>query len=95
MIESPDALIGAAYATLSPVFPTTSKPGYGPPLGLSGLAQLARTVPGLPLYALGGIDAASAADCRDAGAAGVAVIGAVMAAPDPEAATRRLLAAIG
>jgi thiamine monophosphate synthase len=31
---------GASYATISPVFPSKSKPGYGPPLGLSGLASL-------------------------------------------------------
>jgi thiamine-phosphate pyrophosphorylase len=85
---------GAAYATLSPVFPTASKPGYGPPLGLAGLARLARTVPDLPVYALGGIDAAFAAACRGAGAAGVAVMGAVMRAAEPEAATRELLAAV-
>jgi thiamine-phosphate pyrophosphorylase len=85
---------GAAYVTLSPVFSTDSKPGYGPPLGLAGLAQLARSVPALPVYALGGIDAATAAACRAAGAAGVAVMGAVMAAVGPEAATRELLAAI-
>ena len=94
MSESPDALIGAAYATLSPVFPTAPKPGYGPPLGLAGLARLARTVPDLPVYALGGIDAASAAACRGAGAAAVAVMGAVMRAAEPEAATRELLAAV-
>jgi thiamine-phosphate pyrophosphorylase len=85
---------GAAYATLSPVFPTASKPGHGPPLGLGGLTRLARTVPHLPIYALGGIDADAAAACRGAGAAGVAVMGAVMTAADPEAATRELLAAI-
>ncbi len=84
---------GAAYATLSPIFPTASKPGYGPPLGLSGLSALARAS-ALPVYALGGVDAASAGACREAGARGVAVMGAVMAAEDPGAATQELLAAL-
>jgi thiamine-phosphate pyrophosphorylase len=81
---------GAAYVTLSPVFATASKPGYGPPLGLDGLARL---VAGrdLPVVALGGVEPTNAAACLDAGASGVAVLGGVMAAPDPEAAVRALL----
>ncbi|MGD1053828.1 MAG: thiamine phosphate synthase [Candidatus Dormibacteria bacterium] len=86
---------GAAYATLSPIFSSVSKPGYGPPLGLAGLARLARTVPDLPVHALGGVDAGTASDCRAAGAAGVAVMGAVMGAADPEGATQALVAAVG
>jgi thiamine-phosphate pyrophosphorylase len=74
---------GAAYATVSPVFPSRSKPGYGPPLGLAGLRDLCAGA-GLPVYALGGIETADqAAQCRAAGAAGVAVMGAVMRAADP------------
>ena len=80
---------GAAYATLSPVFPTASKPGYGPPLGLSRLSALARGASALPIYALGGVDAATAGACRGAGARGVAVMRAVMAAEDPAPAPRR------
>jgi thiamine-phosphate pyrophosphorylase len=48
----------------------------------------------VPVVALGGITAANAAGCLAAGAAGVAVLGAVMAAPDPEAAAARLVAAL-
>ena len=33
----------AAYATLSPVFATASKPGYGPALGIGGLAAGCRS----------------------------------------------------
>jgi len=74
---------GCDYATLSPVYPTESKPGYGPPLGLVRLAALCAAAR-LPVYALGGItDGERAAACREAGAAGVAVMGAVMRAPDP------------
>jgi thiamine-phosphate pyrophosphorylase len=69
------------YVTLSPIFPTATKPGYGPALGASAAARLAgaRT-----WVALGGIDSPSrAAACRAAGAAGVAVLGAIMRASDP------------
>src|ERR1700737_648895 len=36
---------GADYVTLSPVFLTSSKPGYGPALGLDGLARIAAQAP--------------------------------------------------
>jgi thiamine-phosphate pyrophosphorylase len=73
---------GADYATLSPIFISTSKPGYGPPLGIAGLAAAIPSAP-LPVLALGGIAAGNAALCLSAGARGIAVMGAVMAAPDP------------
>jgi thiamine monophosphate synthase len=83
------------YATLSPVFATESKPGYGPVLGLARLATLAARSP-RPLLALGGISAAEdAAACVGAGAAGVAVMGAVMRAPDPAAVVAALVAEVG
>ena len=69
---------GADYATLSPVFPSPSKPGYGPALGLEGLAAAAAL--GLPLLALGGVTPDRARHCLAAGAAGVAVMGAAMRA---------------
>ena len=68
--------VGADYATLSPIFPTSSKPGYGPALGLAALRAAADV--GLPVLALGGVTAASAHDCLDAGAAGIAVMGEAM-----------------
>ncbi|HYH20435.1 MAG TPA: thiamine phosphate synthase [Azospirillum sp.] len=80
---------GADYVTLSPVFPSPSKPGYGPPLGLDGFARIAAGAP-LPVLALGGIDAGNAAAVLAAGAAGVAVMGALLRA-DVEEATARLL----
>jgi thiamine-phosphate pyrophosphorylase len=85
------AAAGADYVTLSPIFATISKPGYGPALGL---ATLGRTWP-LPVLALGGIDASNAAGCLAAGAAGVAVMGGAMRAPDPRAFMADLLARMG
>lgn len=63
----------ADFAVVSPVFPSKSKPGYGPPLGIEGLAALAQASP-IPVFALGGITKENAASCVAAGAAGVAGI---------------------
>jgi thiamine-phosphate diphosphorylase len=75
---------GADYATVSPVFPTSTKPGYGPALGVDGLSRLARGA-GLPVYALGGIGPGRVAACVEAGAHGVALLGAAMTPRDPAA----------
>jgi thiamine-phosphate pyrophosphorylase len=76
------ASAGADYATLSPIFLSASKPGYGPALGLDRLARAAATSP-LNILALGGVDDGNAASCIAAGAAGIAVMGSVMTAGDP------------
>jgi len=85
------ARAGVDYVTLSPIFPSPSKPGHGPALGLDGLRDIAVGLP-VPVLALGGVTAARLADCLGAGAAGVAVMGAVMGADDPGAAVAALLA---
>ncbi len=72
---------GADYVTLSPIFLTASKPGYGPALGPTGLAAIAAATP-IPVIALGGVDLANAAACRHAGAAGVALMGLAMRQPE-------------
>jgi thiamine-phosphate pyrophosphorylase len=82
------------YATLSPIWATQSKPGYGPALGLDGLAGAVAAVPGPPVYALGGVGPGRAAACLAAGAAGVAAMGEIMRAADPGAAVRDLLAGL-
>jgi len=83
---------GADYVTLSPIFLSASKPGYGPALGTAALAAAARRV-AVPVIALGGIDASNARACRDAGGAGVAAMGEPMRAADPAAVMRALLEA--
>jgi thiamine-phosphate pyrophosphorylase len=87
---------GADYATLSPVFLSRSKPGYGPAVGLDAFAAAARATT-LPLLALGGIDDDNVASAIAAGAAGVAVMGEAMRADGRVAplvaALRRALAA--
>ena len=85
---------GADYVTLSPIFLTGSKPGYGPSLGLAALTEAALLSVG-PVIALAGIDESNLATCLRAGAWGVAAMGEVMRATDPEATVRRLIAAFG
>lgn len=64
---------GAAWVTLSPIFPTPSKPGHAG-VGIDALGAVCRAV-AIPVFALGGIaDAGRAAACMAAGAAGVAAI---------------------
>jgi thiamine-phosphate pyrophosphorylase len=92
--SEPAAVPAAAdYVTLSPIFPSISKPGYGPTLGTQGLADAVAGAR-VPIVALGGVSADNAASCLAAGAAAVAVMGAVMAAADPEAATAALVGAL-
>ncbi|MGI3899500.1 MAG: thiamine phosphate synthase [Janthinobacterium lividum] len=67
---------GADYITLSPIFASPSKPGYGPALGLESLRTASAT--GLPVLALGGVTVDNARACHDAGAAAVAVMGPMM-----------------
>lgn len=85
---------GVDYATVSPVYESASKHGYGPVLGPVGLLTLAGQPGAPPVYALGGIDAARVPECLAAGATGVAVMGAVMAAADPAAAVAEVLSAL-
>ena len=84
---------GADYVTVSPVFVTASKPGYGPALGLDGLGRIVAETAG-PIIALGGIDNGNAAACLATGARGIAVMGEVMRSEDPRVAVERLLRAI-
>ena len=80
------------YVTVSPVYPTESKPGYGPAIGPDRAGRMAGRRPWL---ALGGVDSPSRVrECMRAGAAGVAVMGAVMRADDPEKVTRSLVEAV-
>jgi thiamine-phosphate pyrophosphorylase len=89
------ARAGADYVTVSPVFATASKPGYGPDddAGLALLRTVADEI-SMPAIALAGVTADNAAACLAAGAAGVAVMGSVMRAADPGAVVRGLIAAL-
>jgi len=83
---------GADYVTLSPIFATQSKPGYGPALGLAALTEASRL--GLPVLALGGVTMARAAACLRAGAGGIAVMGEAMRAADRAGGVRAVVQAL-
>ena len=80
---------GADYVTLSPIFGSASKPGYGPALGLLALEQAVAL--GIPVLALGGVTVENAEACMAAGAAGIAVMGPLMRAKDAACELSRLL----
>ena len=75
------ATAGADYVTLSPIFLTSSKPGYGPALGTAAIGPAANL--GISVIALGGVTADLVRPCLDAGAAAVAVMGEIMRSDQP------------
>jgi thiamine-phosphate pyrophosphorylase len=83
---------GADWLTFGHVFATASHPDE-PPRGVAALAAVADAV-ATPVIAIGGITAERVPEALAAGAAGVAVISAILAAPDPAAATARLRQAL-
>lgn len=80
------------FCVFGPVFETPSKQVFGPPLGLSLLADACAT--GFPVVAIGGLDAAHARACRAAGASGVACIRAVLSAASPAQVMKAFFGAI-
>lgn len=84
----------ADYYGIGPVFGTNSKVTGLPPLGIPGLAALARRTQ-RPVVAIGNVQPADVAPLLQAGAHGVAVLGGISLAPDPYAATMAYLEEFG
>ncbi|HVU51647.1 MAG TPA: thiamine phosphate synthase [Polyangia bacterium] len=78
---------GADYIGFGPVFATGSKANPDPVVGVGALAEVCRLV-AVPVVAIGGIGLDAVGAVARAGASAAALIGAVDAAPDPEAAGR-------
>jgi thiamine-phosphate pyrophosphorylase len=81
------------YALAGPAYETASKPGYGPALGATGIAAIARACR-VPVLAIGGIAETAVLELIEAGAGGIAVMGSVMRATGVATETMRLLAAL-
>jgi thiamine-phosphate pyrophosphorylase len=81
------------YFCVGPCWPTPTKPGRPAP-GLDLVREVARLRPAKPWFAIGGIDEQRLPEVLDAGAARIVVVRAITAADDPEAAARRLKAAL-
>jgi len=77
------------YLSLSPVFPTPTKPDTTPAFGIEGLKK-ARQMTSRPLMTIGGIDKTNLKDIVDTGIDGVAVVSAICSAPSPRMAAREL-----
>ena len=84
---------GADFVTYSPIYPTASKPGYGPAVGVACLAEVAATLK-IPVFALGGITPQRVSECLAAGAFGVAVMSGVMSPTSAGEQARRYLDAL-
>lgn len=84
---------GADFAVLGPVYETTSKLVYGPPIGLHPIEEASRRCR-IPVFAIGGITASCVGEVRRAGACGVAVISSILSAGSVESATHQLLDAL-
>ncbi|HHY60061.1 MAG TPA: thiamine phosphate synthase [Clostridia bacterium] len=80
---------GVDYFGAGPVYATGTKGDAGEPIGPEGLRQLKEATT-LPVVAIGGINAENLLEVRKTGVDGVAVVSALMAAPDIEAAARRM-----
>ena len=65
----------ADFAVFGPVFETDSKAVYGPPQGVTKLAEVARELAPFPIIALGGVGLENLAECYKAGVSGIAGIG--------------------
>ena len=71
---------GADFIVLGPIFETSSKRMYGPPLGLHTLETACRASR-LPIFAIGGLNPTHVPSVLASGAYGVAVIAAILQAP--------------
>lgn len=85
---------GADYLFHGPLHATAGKPVALAPLGLAGLAR-ARARTARPILALGGVQPTDVGALLAAGLHGVAVRAGILGAPDPGAATRAYLEALG
>ena len=85
---------GVNYIGVGAVRATSTKPDHANPINFDGLAQIVAAA-ALPTFAIGGLNPGDARAVRAAGASSIAVVSAVTRAPDPEAATRALLAEWG
>jgi thiamine-phosphate pyrophosphorylase len=86
--EQVDAVAGADYFCVGPVYATPTKPDYEP-VGLD-LVRYAADRAAIPFFAIGGIDPRNVGEVVRAGAERVAVVRAVRDADDPGAAAGRL-----
>ena len=84
---------GATYVAVGDIFGTTAKTGTRA-ASPERLGQVKAAI-SVPVFGIGGINLSNLGQVMTAGADGISVISAVCAAPDPEAAARALVEAMG
>jgi len=84
---------GADYIGFGPVFPTGTKTGTRPLVGLDGIRKVKAAVE-IPVVAIGGITLEQVSAVIEAGADGVAIISAIVGSGEITAASRQFLARI-
>lgn len=85
---------GADFIVFGPVYRTSSKRAYGPPLGLSKLEEATKKCH-IPVFGIGGIQVARVREIRQAGAHGVAVISSIFQSSSPVETVRHFAAQLG
>lgn len=85
---------GADYIGFGPVFPTGTKTGTRPVVGVEGIRNV-RTAVRVPVLAIGGITLDRVPEIMAAGAHGVAVISAIVGSGEIAQACRQFLAQLG
>ncbi len=86
--------LGVDYVSFAPVFATPTKPDHQEPMGVEKLKKLV-SIAKVPAVAIGGINIDNVEQVFRTGVDGVCVVSAIMGAPNPEEATRRLLERCG
>ena len=83
--------MGADFITFGPVYHTPSKAEYGEPVGVEKLDKVAQMLQ-IPVFALGGVNLDNCSDAVSGGVRGIALISAILSAPEPRDAAKKLLA---
>jgi len=106
-ILGPDKLIGvsvstveearsvaedASYLAVGAIFGSSTKGDAGEAVGVERITEIKNAFPEKKIVAIGGINLSNIASVAAAGADAAAVVSAIVCAPDPEQATRDLLA---
>ena len=84
---------GASYLGVGSIFPTSTKPDAGDPIGLNNLSEICSHVD-IPVVGIGGIHADNAGQVIEAGAQGVAVVSCVVGAADIAQAAKKVATAV-
>ncbi|MBU5614339.1 thiamine phosphate synthase [Geomonas azotofigens] len=83
--------MGADFITFGPVYYTPSKAEYGEPVGIEKLNKVAQMLQ-IPVFALGGVNLDNCAEAVAGDVRGIALISAILSAPEPREAAKKLLA---